>query len=24
MDKSKCINCGRCVRFCAYGAFQSR
>ncbi|HOJ98046.1 MAG TPA: 4Fe-4S binding protein [Termitinemataceae bacterium] len=24
IDKSKCINCGRCVRFCAYGAFQSR
>jgi len=22
IDKSKCTNCARCTRFCAYGAFQ--
>ena len=21
IDKSKCVDCGRCLRFCAYGAF---
>lgn len=23
IDKSRCTNCGRCVRFCAYGAFRN-
>ncbi len=23
IDKSKCTNCGKCVRFCAYGAFHT-
>ncbi|MGQ8336088.1 4Fe-4S binding protein [Sunxiuqinia sp. A32] len=22
IDERKCTNCGRCTRFCAYGAFQ--
>lgn len=22
IDESKCTNCGRCIRFCAYGAFR--
>ncbi|MCW0484031.1 4Fe-4S binding protein [Gaoshiqia sediminis] len=22
IDESKCTNCGRCTRFCGYGAFQ--
>jgi len=23
IDKSKCINCGRCIRYCGYGAIRS-
>ena len=22
IDKDNCLNCGRCVNFCGYGAFQ--
>lgn len=22
VDNSKCINCGRCIRMCAYGVFS--
>lgn len=22
IDKENCLNCGRCVTFCGYGAFQ--
>ncbi|HBL76622.1 MAG: 4Fe-4S ferredoxin [Bacteroidetes bacterium GWF2_42_66] len=22
IDRVKCTNCGRCTRFCAFGAFQ--
>ncbi|MFN8242365.1 MAG: 4Fe-4S binding protein [Bacteroidales bacterium] len=22
IDESKCTNCGRCARYCGYGAFQ--
>ncbi|MGD1823216.1 MAG: 4Fe-4S binding protein [Pleomorphochaeta sp.] len=22
IDKEKCIDCGRCIRFCGYGAFK--